>query len=203
MTSDEWDQWDQKLESMRANLRRAVEGPTAGNRRPVSNPQDKICAPVERPEPRQRKRNKSQRESPCCESRQKGPRVESYAEWMARIDDQVEAEFQKVTKRPPLYRWLSTSQRGIVEMLVEYLRTLPELASGEDAFEKASYVPAKLILTRIFQAKYPEWKARRDGIFYIDDIPNGGDRVYTRLLKGCGGRIPVEPVQSAAEEDDD
>src|SRR5262249_53958181 len=74
-------------------------------------------------------------------SRRRGrPRKkESYADWVARIDAEVETTARQMERQPPTYAWLHPAQRRIVQMLIEHLRSLPALQQGEGYFEKPEY----------------------------------------------------------------
>lgn len=128
-------------------------------------------------------------------------RVESFSDWMCRIDSQVEAAYRKVCERPPAEHLLSPAQRRIVEMLVEHLRSLPQIGPTENAYKKPEYEHVNVILTRLFQAKYPSWTARTsDGLHVAEEIPNGEASTLYWLLRNCAGRAPEE---LADDEDDD
>jgi len=117
------------------------------------------------------------------------------------MDTQVEAEAARVCAKLPAERLLNQHQRRIVEMLVEHMRSLPQLAAGEKAFGKKEYQRINSILTHLFCAKYPTWdKLTPDGRYDVDEIPNGEGKVFCRLLNNCGGRAPEETVQTADGE---
>ncbi|HWQ96468.1 MAG TPA: hypothetical protein VN538_00045 [Clostridia bacterium] len=130
-------------------------------------------------------------------------RVESFSEWMAKLDSQVEATYQKVAKRLPVERLLSPAQRRIVEMLVEHLRSLPEIAPTENTYNKPEYKHVNSILTRLFQAKYPQWTAKtKDGSYDVGAIPNGESSTFYWLLRNCAGRAPEEAADTACDDAD-
>jgi hypothetical protein len=133
-------------------------------------------------------------------SRGRTRKMESFADWMVRMDTQVEAMAARVCTKPPAERLLNQHQRRIVEMLIEHMRSLPRLAVGENPYKKKEYDHVNVILTKLFEAKYPEWKQRTaDGLKSVDAIPNGESAVFHRLLRNCAGRAP----EKVAEYEDD
>ena len=58
------------------------------------------------------------------------PQKESYADWMARIDCEVDALARQMERKPPTYDTLHPAQRKIVGMLIAHLRSLPKLKPG-------------------------------------------------------------------------
>jgi hypothetical protein len=130
-------------------------------------------------------------------------RTESFSEWMARIDTQVEAAYRQVSSRLPVERLLSPAQRRIVEMLAEHLRSLPELGPGEDAYGKPEYHNVNVILTELFRAKYPHWTAKTsNGTHDVGALPKDGYPTFERLLRNCAGRAPEE-IEETYDDDRD
>ncbi|HWQ55917.1 MAG TPA: hypothetical protein VN442_19670 [Bryobacteraceae bacterium] len=119
------------------------------------------------------------------------------------MDSQVEAAYQKVAKRLPAERLLSPAQHRIVEMLTEHLRSLPEIAPTENTYNKPEYKHVNGILTRLFQAKYPQWTAKtKDGSYDVEAIPNGESNTFYWLLRNCAGRAPEEAADTDGRDDD-
>lgn len=124
-------------------------------------------------------------------------KVESYADWMARVDAQVDSMAREVAKQPPTYAWLHPAQRRIVQMLIEHLRSLPELKAGESAYGKEDYSPVNQILTVLFKCKYPEWQLRtKTGNLDVFGIPNGEGKDFGWMLRNCAGEAPAEQMVS-------
>jgi hypothetical protein len=123
-------------------------------------------------------------------------KVESYSDWMARIDAEVDAAARatvKEARKPPAT--LCPAQHSLVEMLIEYLHGLPELTKGENALEKEAYFPIQMLLFGLFSAKYPEWaKGRRGSQLNIKEIPNGDGRQFEWMLYNCAGPGRITPV---------
>ena len=129
---------------------------------------------------------------------------EAFADWMARIDSQVESEYRRVCKAPPMARLLSANQRRIVEMLAEHLRSLPALKDGEDFYKKPEYNIINRLLVEVFLAKYPQWtQTTETGSRYVGALPNGEGKVFERLLRNCAGRAPEERERQIGSDDDD
>ena len=82
-------------------------------------------------------------ENPQTAGRRGRRKTESYVEAMA----------QKICTRLPAEKALTGSQRRILEMLAEHLRSLPVLAQGENAYGKRQYYHVNCILVQLFQAK--------------------------------------------------
>ena len=96
--------------------------------------------------------------TPAPDKRRGRPRkVEPYADWMARIDASVDTMARKMERKPPTYAYLHPAQRRIVRMLIEHLRSLPELAQGGNCYDKPEYLTVNRILKEMFLAKYPAW----------------------------------------------
>jgi len=130
-------------------------------------------------------------------------KIESYADWMARIDAHVDTMARRVEREPPSYAWLHPAQRRIVQMLIERMRMLPEIRNGEDVFAKPEYFHVKRIITHLFRAKYPDWNPQKDGIRYVSEIPNGEGDQYCWMLRNCAGRAPAEKREIERDDDDD
>ena len=128
-------------------------------------------------------------------------RAESFAEWMARVDTQVETAYRKVCAAPPAARLLNAHQRRIVEMLVEHMRSLPQLQPGEDPYKLPAYSRIRAVLTNLFRAKHPDWKPDNMGFYWVDGIPAGDCAVFERLFRNCAGRAPEE-YETADEGED-
>ena len=144
-------------------------------------------------------RRKSERK-PATPSASRGrPRqAESYTDWMARMDTEVDVMARKLCAVPAA-RQLTGPQRRILEMLAEHMRALPLLQPGESPYDIPAYLHVRCILTRLFRAKYPDWKVGKDGEWWIDSIPAGECAVYDDLFRNCAGRAPAP----AAFSDDD
>lgn len=82
--------------------------------------------------------------------------MESYAGWMARIDAQVDDMARKMERQPPTYTWLHSAQRRIVQMLIEHLRSLPELKSGESALDKPDPLRGARLFSLFGTSREPE-----------------------------------------------
>ena len=89
-------------------------------------------------------------------------KVESYADWMARIDAQVDEAARRAEKLPPSFTSLHPAQRRLIQMFIDYLKRLPGLAPNESVFEKQEYRFVNYLITDIFIQKYPEWGKRGD-----------------------------------------
>ena len=130
-------------------------------------------------------------------------KVESYADWMAHIDAQVDAAARDIERKPPTYAYLHPAQKRIVQMLIEHMRSLPEITAGEDECAKPDYQIVKKLLSNLYEKKYPNWVAKvAGGTRYVMDIPNGEGRHYLWMLRDCAGRAPIE-VSTADDDDDD
>jgi hypothetical protein len=143
-------------------------------------------------------------ETPESAGRRRGRqrRTESFSEWMARMDTQVEATYRQVASRLPIERLLIPEQRRIVEMLVEYMRSLPLVQPGEDPWEVPTYDPMRTILRTLFRAKHPDWKPDRNGTYLLDSLPAGQGAEYIRLLRNCAGRSPIEVTDDDRDDRD-
>lgn len=141
-----------------------------------------------------------------AQSKTRRPRqkTDSFADWMARMDTQVEAAARKICNRVPMERVLNGAQRRILEMLAEYLRSLPALNCNESPFDKPGYARINIILEQLFSAKYPDWVARpSQAKRVIADLPNEAVTAYRFLLRNCAGRAPEQPEQPEQPEDDE
>jgi hypothetical protein len=99
---------------------------------------------------------------------------ESFANWMARIDAEVDAVARKMERQPPTYAWLHPAQKRIVEMLNEHMRSLPSIGPSEDECQKPEYLLVKTFLVGFYERKYPNWvRLPGNTSRYINDIPNG------------------------------
>jgi hypothetical protein len=128
-------------------------------------------------------------------------RVESFADWMARVDAEVEETARKIERRPPTYAWLHPAQRRIVQMLIEHLRSLPELHPDEDPHHRQEYCHTNQILTSLFLAKYPNWTQRtKSGLRDGEAIPNGEGEQFSWMLRNCAGRAPAETPRFENED---
>ena len=65
--------------------------------------------------------------TPVLKRRGRPRRKESFADWMDRLDMQVDREAERLTAERTILRPLSPGQRRIVQMLIEHLRRLPTL----------------------------------------------------------------------------
>jgi hypothetical protein len=91
-------------------------------------------------------------------------------------------------------------------MLIEHLRSLPELEQGKGCFDRAEYGPVNRILKELFAAKYPAWALEprlSAGNWDVYKIPNGEGREYEWMLRNCAGRAPIEELKAVASGDDD
>lgn len=139
-------------------------------------------------------------QAPQRRKRGRPRKVESFADWMARVDAEVDTMARKVAKDPPSYAWLSAAQRRIVQMLIEHMRALPELGDAENVYDKKEYSFVNRILTNLFRAKYPEWtQLSKDGAHDVGCIPNGEGEVFKWILRNCAGRAPAEIVPAEDE----
>ena len=131
-------------------------------------------------------------------------RVESFSEWMARIDIEVEQQARKVEARLPADRLLTCHQRRIVEMLIEHMRSLPVIPAGEDCTNHSAYGTMNFILTHIFRAKYPSWQKRfLNGSMDLDGLEYEPRMLFLQLLRNCGGYAAPDYAASSRSEDDD
>lgn len=130
-------------------------------------------------------------------------KVESFSDWMARIDIEVEEMTRKAHAESPASKVLTGPQRRIVEMLAEHLRFLPVLQKGEDPRTKPEFKRIWNILHELFIAKHPEWQPRKDGIRYTNDLPRGQHANYEYLLRNVGGYAPPECCGRDDDDDDD
>lgn len=128
---------------------------------------------------------------------------ESFADWMARIDDEVEEMVRTVSRKVPAWEHLNPHQRRICEMVAEFLRSLPALNEGEDPFNKPAYLPVKAIISTLFSVKYPQWTQSKDGLRYIDNLPGNEPAVYRRLLTHCASQRFENLAAERQEEDED
>jgi hypothetical protein len=136
---------------------------------------------------------KTAREETATKRRGRPRKVESFADWMARVDCEVDAMARAVAKEPPSYAYLHPAQRRIVQMLIEHMRSLPELKSGEDALNKPEYEYINRITTHLFKWKYPSWtQTTKGGSLALEAIPNGEGKTVDWMLRNCAGRAPVE-----------
>src|ERR1035441_5143288 len=87
-------------------------------------------------------------------------KVESYADWMAHIDAQVDAAARDIERKPPTYAYLHPAQKRIVQMLIEHMRSLPTITAGEDECAKPDYQIVKKLLSNLYEKKYPNWVAK-------------------------------------------
>jgi hypothetical protein len=132
-------------------------------------------------------------------------KVESYADWMARVDASVDAMARTMERKPPTFAYLHPAQRRIVQMLIEHLRALPEIREGESAYEKREYGTVNRVLKELFLAKYPAWaQAPRcaSGSFDVGTLPGNEGTNFGWMLRNCAGRAPIE-LTRASEHDDD
>ena len=130
-------------------------------------------------------------------------KVESYADWMAHIDAQVDAAARDIERKPPTYAYLHPAQKRIVQMLIEHMRSLPEITPNESECDKPEYRIVGKLLSNLYETKYPQWAKAADGVRYVMDIPNGEGRPYLWMLRNCAGRAPIEIETVAACPDDD
>ena len=114
---------------------------------------------------------------------------------------EVEETARKMERKPPTYAWLHPAQRRIVQMLIEHLRSLPELHAGENAFDKRECDHVNTILMHLFLAKYPNWTQRtKDGFRDGSAIPNGEGEQLSWMLRNCAGRAPAETSRFEDED---
>jgi hypothetical protein len=89
-------------------------------------------------------------------------------------------------------------------MLIEHMRTLPEISAEESAYDKKEYFHINQILTRLFRAKYPGWtkmiSRNGESAHDADALPNGESRAFYFMLRNCAGRAPAE---IAADDDEE
>lgn len=129
-------------------------------------------------------------------------RPESFADWMARVDAEVDQAARAIAKKPPTFACLHPAQRRIVQMLIEHLRSLPALQSGESALMKKEYGTINIVLTALYVHKYPAWKCRlHSGHRFVDDLPDGECAVFQKMIRNCAGRAPAE-LASCDDNDD-
>lgn len=130
-------------------------------------------------------------------------KVESYTDWMSRIDASVDTMAHKMERQPPSYAYLHPAQRRIVQMLIEHMRSLPEITGGEQSYMKPEYVTVNGILALLFKAKYPFWTERTtNGHLNLTGLPNGEYATFTWLLHNCAGWAPLEAATRDTEDDD-
>lgn len=131
-------------------------------------------------------------------------KIESFADWMDRIDKEVDEAARKIERKPPTYSSLNSAQRKIVQVLIDHLRGLPELEPGESPFTK--YDTVNRILTELFRAKFPEWKdtPRINGHLDVDRLPEGESQFYMWMLRNCACRtVPNHQARAPRLEEDD
>lgn len=131
-------------------------------------------------------------------------KIESIADWMARIDKEVDEAARKIERKPPTYASLNPAQKRIVELIIEHLRGLPELARGEDCYEK--YETMNVILTELFKAKFPAWLSApraKSGRMDANALPAGECKNLRWLLRNCASRMAPPETEILLIVDDD
>ncbi len=131
-------------------------------------------------------------------------KIESVADWMARIDKTVDEAARKIESKPPTYASLNPAQKRIVELLIEHLRGLPELHQGENFYEK--YEAMNIILTELFKAKFPAWLSAprtRTGRMNPDHLPAGEGKSLEWMLRNCACRMASTETEVILIVDDD
>ena len=133
-------------------------------------------------------------------------KVESYADWMSRVDAEVDHMARSMERKPPTYAYLHPAQKRIVQMLIEYMRSLPELTAGENIWHKKEYRPVNTILKELFLAKYPEWARApktTNGSWDSNALRASESKVLEWMLRNCAGRSPAEVAAQDITDDDD
>lgn len=131
-------------------------------------------------------------------------KVESYADWMSRVDAEVDAAARSMERKPPTYAYLHPAQKRIVQMLIEHMRSLPELRKAENCWEKKEYLTVNRIVRLLFAEKYPEWEDKprlKDG-WDVSQIPNQEGKVYEWMMRNCAGRSPAKVAARDTDDDD-
>src|SRR5262245_43582428 len=101
--------------------------------------------------------------------------VESFSEWMARIDIEVTKAAEKFSRKVPAKRALTGPQTRILEMLADHMRSLPAPLANESHFSKPAFSTMNEILTTLFKAKYPAWvgtKRAKNGSMDVEALPH-------------------------------
>jgi hypothetical protein len=131
-------------------------------------------------------------------------KIESIADWMARIDKEVDEAARKIERKPPTYASLNPAQKRIVELLIEHLRRLPELERDEDFYEK--YWSMNVILTELFKEKYPAWLSTSRSKYGRMDpkkLPDEEGKNFRWLLRNCACLMPPPEREILLIVDDD
>ena len=82
-------------------------------------------------------------------------------------------------------------------MLIEHLRSLPELRQGENCRGKAEYQVVDVLLASLFRAKYPSWREIVPGYRCTGHLPNDEGANYEWMLRNCAGRAPGPDARGA------
>jgi hypothetical protein len=134
-------------------------------------------------------------------TKRRGRPKESYADWMARIVASVDAMARTMERKPPSFAYLHPAQRRIVQMLIEHMRSLPELGRDEWPFKKAEYTTVSRILKELFLAKYPEWaRAPKmlDGCWDVAQLPaREGDVITSCSATALDVLHPSQPPRAS------